>query len=277
LIQRFGHRLGARLALRGAFRRSLRYLIVPVNYWRHLEYRLACEALAIVPGDLVLDVGSPKLLAAYLAEKAGATVWATDIDGYFLPEYESVRQVLGIPSDRLRLAAMDGRRLGFDDGMFSKAYAISVLEHIPDSGDSECLAEMARVLTPGGICVVTVPFWPTTRIDHRDDFYWSHASKQDAGGRLFYQRRYSEADLYERLVAPSGLSLEKLAYVGERVLAGSDREVGDFLHPLLGPIQPALSRLLHTRPTPNWRELKKPLCALLVLRKPREVPWANVS
>lgn len=268
MIQGYGLGVGVRLAMRGAFRRSLRYLVVPVNYWRHLEYGLACEALRVKSGDLVLDVGSPKLLSVYLAEKEGATVWATDIDGYFIPEYESVRRILCIPSDRLRLAVMDGRRLEFGDGVFSKAYAISVLEHIPGAGDTECLAEMARVLSPGGVCVVTVPFWPTPRVDNRADFYWSNASSQDSEGRIFYQRRYSEAELHERLIAPSGLALEKLLYVGERVLTGSNREVGDYLNPLLGPIQPMLSRLLHTKPTPNWRDLKKPLCAFLVLRKP---------
>jgi SAM-dependent methyltransferase len=266
--------VGARLAARGAIRRCLRYFVVPVNYWRHLEYTLACEALAIGPEDAVLDVGSPKLLSLYLAEKVGATVWATDIDRYFLDEYKSLRESLGIPGDRLRLEVMDGRRLAYDDGAFTKAYAISVLEHIPDTGDSECVAEMARVLAPGGVCVLTVPFWPAGRIDYRGDFYWSSASTRDGDGRLFYQRRYSEPDLRERLIGPSGLRLVKLAFVGERVLSRSDREVGDYLHPILGPIQPALSRLLHTRPTSDWRTLKKPLCALLVLQKPEAVAAA---
>ncbi len=268
-LQAYGMGLGLRLLRRRRVGRGLRYLVVPVNYWRSIEYRLALQEARFAPGDRVLDVGSPKLLSLWVAEKVRAQVVATDIEPYFIAEYELLRQVRRVPPARLRLAVEDGRRLSFDDASFDKVYSLSVLEHIPDGGDGECVRELARVLAPGGRCVITVPFWPTSRVDWREpDFYWSGASVDDASGRVFYQRRYSAADLQERLVGPSGLRLAKLAFVGDRVSRRGDRELCELLPPPTGPLQPALARLLTTAPTSDWRSLPKPLCALLVLEKP---------
>jgi SAM-dependent methyltransferase len=268
-LQAYGVGLGLRLLRRRRLGRGLRYLVVPVNYWRSIEYRLALEEARITPGDRVLDVGSPKLLSLWVADRLGARVVATDIEPYFLAEYELLRQIRRVPPERLRLAVEDGRRLSFADASFDKVYSLSVLEHIPDGGDAECVRELARVLAPGGRCVITVPFWPTSRVDWRDpDFYWSGASVDDASGRVFYQRRYSAADLQERLAGPSGLRLARLAFVGDRVSRRGDREVCELLPPPTGPLQPALARLLTTAPASDWRALRKPLCALVVLEKP---------
>jgi SAM-dependent methyltransferase len=268
-LQAYGASLSLSLARRGRLRRALRYAVVPVNYWRSLEYRLVLEESRFGPADRVLDVGSPKLLSLWVADRIGAQVVATDIEPYFLEEYEVLRGARRLPAERLRLAVEDGRRLSFDDGSFDKVYAVSVLEHIPDRGDGDCVRELGRVLAPGGRCVVTVPFWPTSRVDWRDpDFYWSGASVDDASGRVFYQRRYSEADLHERLVEPSGLRLAKLRFVGDRWSRRGDRELCELLPPWTGPLQPAAAALLTTPPAVDWRTLRKPLCALLVLEKP---------
>lgn len=92
--------------------------------------------------------GSPKLLSLWVAEKIGAQVVATDIEAYFIEEYELLRQVRHVPPERLRLAVEDGRRLSFEDDTFDRVYSLSVLEHIPYEGDSECVRELARVLAP---------------------------------------------------------------------------------------------------------------------------------
>jgi SAM-dependent methyltransferase len=267
-LQAYGARLGVPLLRHRRPRRALRYAVVPVNYWRSVEYRLALEEGGFAAGDRVLDVGSPKLLSLWIADRLRAEVVATDIESYFMEEYELLRSARRVPAERLRLAVEDGRRLSFDDASFDKVYSLSVLEHIPDSGDGECVRELARVLAPGGRCVLTVPFWPTSRVDWREpDFYWSGASVDDASGRVFYQRRYSEADLHERLVGPSGLRLARLRFVGDRWARRGDRELCELLPPWTGPLQPALAGMLTTAPTADWRTLRKPLCALLVLEK----------
>lgn len=271
MLYRYGLRIGLKLLARGAVIRALPFLIRPVNYWRTLEYRLVLRAAGFSAGDTVLDVGSPKLLALYLAKIVGATVFATDIDHYFLKNYASLRELEGISAEKLRLAVEDGRHLTFPDNYFDKVYSVSVLEHIPLDGDTACIQQMARVLRPGGSCLITVPFSPTPRMDYlsANRVYWASHST-GAESKVFYQRRYNEQDLFERLIDPSGLHLQELLYVGERAMAGSQRELSDFLPALSGPIQPLLSRLLHTQPAPTWRELQKPLCAFLSLQKPAD-------
>jgi hypothetical protein len=115
-----------------------------------------------------------------------------------------------------------------------------------------------------------VPFWPRSRIDFIDEdgVYWTKHSVQDEQGKVFYQRRYSEQDLHDRLVTPSGLELDRLSYVGEKVMVDSEQELSDRLPLVSGPIQPLLSKFLHTPPNDSWQALEKPLCALVVLRKP---------
>lgn len=268
-LYRYAMRIGLHLLAAGRVKRGLRYLVQPVHYWRGLEYQLVWNEARFTPEDRVLDIGSPKLLSLYLAEKVGAEVFATDIDAYFINEYTLLRSVRGLSDLRLRLEVQDGRNLGFPAESFSKVYAVSVVEHIPDHGDTECMREIGRVLAPGGTCLLTVPFWPVSKEKYKEpDFYWAGSSKTRSDDRVFFQRRYSEEDLFSRLIEPSGLALAKLEYVGERVLVGSDRELGDFLVAPTGPVHPFLSRLIHTGPAGSPKSLAKPLCAFIALTKP---------
>ncbi len=265
-LQAYGMGVGRQLLAHGRLARGLRYLGVPVNYWRAVEFQLALEEGCFEGGQRVLDVGSPKLLALYLAERVRCQVVATDLHGYFCDEYALLARLRALER-RLQLAVADGRRLPFPDACFDRVCTISVLEHIPGGGDGDCMAEIGRVLRPGGRCIVTVPFWPTGRIDRREpDFYWAAGTGDD--GKVFFQRRYSEAELQQRLIDPSGLRLGCLRFVGERVLPRSRREFCEFLPLITGPIQPILSRLLLTPACDDWRRLRKPLCALLVLESP---------
>lgn len=268
MLYRYGTTLGVKLLFRGQLKASLPYLIKPVNYWRRIEYQLVSDAANFQPGDRVLDIGSPKLLSLYLAEKVGAEVFSTDIENYFIHKLHLTRDVQDIPLNRLHILVQDGRMLGFDDNSFDKVYSISVLEHIPGEGDTECVKEIKRVLSKNGRCVITVPFAPTSKVEYKNNnFYWAGSSTRDEDGHVFYQRRYSEQDLFTRLVEPSGLKLKQLSYFGERVMTQSERELSDFLPAVTGPVQPALSKLFHTGPVAAWQSLEKPLGALVVLEK----------
>jgi SAM-dependent methyltransferase len=264
----YGLRVGLYLFASGRVKRGLRYLAMPVPYWRSLEYRLVWKEADFQSGDRILDIGSPKLLSLYLAEKIGAEVFATDIEDYFLGEYDFLRNARKISHQTLHLEVEDGRRLSFPDNSFTKVYSISVIEHIPEEGDTECLREIGRVLRPGGLCLITVPYWPTSRDEYRPpNFYWARSSTSTPDGRVFFQRRYCQEDLYTRLIKPSGLTLRKIEYVGEHIMVHSQREFGEFLIPPTGPFHPLLSRVVHTRPVTSPEQLKKPLCAFIALTK----------
>lgn len=271
-LYRYGLRMGAAMARRGRTKRALIHLVQPIPYWRSLEYRMVWGAAGFERDDRVLDIGSPKLLSLYLADRVGAEVWSTDLEDYFVDEYTYLREVRRVPAGRFHVEVADGRALPYADESFTKIYAISVIEHIPEGGDSDCLREIARTLRPGGRCFLTVPFSPKARDIYRSpQFYWAGSSPSSDDGLVFFQHRYSEDDLQKRLIDPSGMRPARRLYVGERFSIGRrDRELSELKVPMLvtSPIHPLVSRVGHTRPTPDWRDLEKPVFAFLELYKP---------
>jgi hypothetical protein len=119
---------------------------------------------------------------------------------------------------------------------------------------------------------LTVPFAPQGRDEYRRaDFYWAEPGERGAGDRgaeVFYQRRYDEQALRRRLIDPSGLNPVSIGFIGERVLTRArERQLADFLPTWSGPLHPLLARVCLTTPSADWRRLKKPLCAVVVLEK----------
>ncbi len=268
MLQSYGIKLGLKELARFKFLPSFKHLFLPVNYWRNLEFKVVFDEANFKKTDIVLDIGSPKLLALYLSKAVGCRVYATDIENYFIKEYENLRDIEGIAPETLVLQTEDGRDLSFQDQFFDKVYAISVLEHIPEMGDLECIREVGRVLKKGGIGLITVPVASQSEIEYTtDNFYWSQSSVRRKDGDVFFQRKYSEQDLYERLIEPSGLKLRAKKYFGENILNNSKKEFSEYLPKIVGPIQPLLSKIFHTQGVDSWHELKKPLCALLILEK----------
>lgn len=87
--------------------------------------------------------------------------------------------------------AAAGRQLPFPTGYFAAVLAFEVLEHV--ERDDDLLAEIARVLRPGGLLVMSAPI----RMSH-----WSPLD--DACGHV---RRYEPEDLFDKLRA-NGLGIE---------------------------------------------------------------------
>jgi SAM-dependent methyltransferase len=84
-----------------------------------------------------------------------------------------------------RVQHADPPPLPFDDGGFDLVTALDVLEHVDD--DRRLLAEMRRVLRPGGVALVTVPAFPAL---------WG---PQDVVSH--HKRRYRAAELRGRVLA----------------------------------------------------------------------------
>jgi SAM-dependent methyltransferase len=267
----YGLGLGIQSLLRGKFsREAVKNIIVPVNYWRAAEYTAVFRRLRPRSSDRILDIGSPKLLSLFLAERYAAEVFSTDIEPYFLEDYRSYRMMRKVPEERFHVETADGRSLRFEDNFFSKIFSISVLEHIPDNGDADCAREIGRTLNTGGVCVLTVPFSPESRDEFRkaDEFYWSGSTTQDSVSRQsFFQRRYSEEDLHNRLIRPSGLALDSLEFIGERFPLPQERELSQFLPPMTGVVHPMMSGIFLTPPVQDRTRLNKPLAAIITLVK----------
>ena len=118
--------------------------------------------LGIAPGELVLDLGCGFGRHAFGALRRGADVVAGDLGLAELAETRSMvsamRAAGEIPPGAVGSAtAADARRLPFADGAFDRIIAAEVLEHVAEDGAA--LAELVRVLRPGGVLAVTVPSW----------------------------------------------------------------------------------------------------------------------
>jgi len=119
------------------------------------------DRLGVQSGDRLLDLGCGFGRHAFAAARRGAEVVALDAGA---EEVAGVRATFGAMVDAGELDAEvaragavqgDALHLPFPDGAFDRVIASEVLEHIPD--DTSAMAELARVLRPGGSMAVTVP------------------------------------------------------------------------------------------------------------------------
>jgi SAM-dependent methyltransferase len=163
------------------------------------------DELGMRVGDTVLDVGSGFGRHVYECARRGARVVALD---HAADEVVETRNTLAamvtageITADRL-IGVMrgDARRLPFPDDTFDVVITSEVLEHIQD--DVTAIAEMVRVLRPGGRFAATVPAqFPETINWKLSDEY--HAPKSPGG----HVRIYSRTELSAKLRA-AGLDVD---------------------------------------------------------------------
>jgi SAM-dependent methyltransferase len=199
---RYSLALGLRaLRRRGARRAAAWRIWMPLDTDRVAELPWAATRILNARPARVLDLASPKLLSLWLAENSGADVVATDV---WPPEVESWKCLAGASDPRgrrlarLTLEVADGTALPYRSGEFDAAYSVSVVEHIPAEGDSAAMAELERVLRPGGILALTFPFRERFEEEFvRHDLY----GRRYEGEPIFFQRHYSLEAVRERLLA----------------------------------------------------------------------------
>lgn len=106
--------------------------------------------LDLAPGDSVLEVGvGTGIHAGWLLERCTVEYVGVDLSPAML---EVARHRLG---DRIELVEAAAEDLPLDDGRFDAAFCSGTLHHVADK--ALALAEMRRVLKPGGRLVVAEP------------------------------------------------------------------------------------------------------------------------
>ncbi len=125
------------------------------------------DLLDLRPGMTVLDLGCGEGRHAFEAYRRGARVVAVD---WGVAEVETTKRWLGAIAEageapagaRYEVVRGDLRRLPFPDASVDRVIASEVLEHVPD--DARAMAEITRVLRPGGRVAVTVPRFGPERV-----------------------------------------------------------------------------------------------------------------
>jgi len=123
--------------------------------------------LRIGPGTRVIDVGCGAGRHSFEAYRRGADVIAFDQNAEELADVDTMLQAMGQAGEapksaKAQVVVGDALALPYPDGAFDSVIASEILEHIPD--DDTAIAELSRVLRPGGTLAVTVPRWLPERI-----------------------------------------------------------------------------------------------------------------
>ena len=200
-------------------RHALRLLLCPIDLWRY--YEVAAVLGACESSTSALDIGSPKIVAHILRAKNHTKVFATDI----------AWDALERPSGGMAPLQCDALQLPFADCSLPFVYSVSALEHIAECGDTFAIREIARVLVPGGVAVITVPLvheyyerWIET------DPYGGQA--RDAAGRVFFSRYYDWLSLEKRLLTVPELRVVELYAWQEKLGGWYDRYCNATARPL---------------------------------------------
>lgn len=170
---------------------------VEMNHWWFVGKRILFKRLLATElrrgGLRILDVGCGTGASASDFAVYGE-VWATDRS----TEALAMARSRGVP----KVFVADAARLPVASHSFDLVLAFDVLEHVDD--DQAMLADIARVLKPGGSVAIHVPAWPSLWSPHDD--------------ALGHKRRYTRGSL-RTLLGQSTLDTDYLGWASASILA----------------------------------------------------------
>jgi SAM-dependent methyltransferase len=153
------------------------------------------DRLGLLRGDRVLDMGAGGGRHAFEVYRRGGDVVAFDQDAEELAKvsdmFHTMRQEGEVPAGaEADVKQGDALQLPFADGEFDRVVAAEVLEHVP--ADIQAIAELARVLRPGGTLAVSVPRWFPEIVN----WQLSSAYHEVEGGHI---RIYTDKELVDKV------------------------------------------------------------------------------
>jgi ubiquinone/menaquinone biosynthesis C-methylase UbiE len=128
------------------------------NPIRHRYMRPVLDRVGILPGERVLELGpGPGAFTIGAACRAGAGggLIAVDIQPQMIAQVEERVREAGLTNVRTHVAS--AHALPLEDGKVDRAFLVTVLPEIPQP--ERALAELHRVLRPGGVLSITEEFY----------------------------------------------------------------------------------------------------------------------
>ena len=123
-----------------------------LSYIKHKDFAL--HLLDIKTGDKVLDVGCANGAMMVYCGLLGAEVFGVDLS---VNSVETANNYLGRFGLKGKASVGDVRKMEFPDNFFDKIISSDFFEHLVRSDNIQALAEMRRVLKPGGKLVLRTP------------------------------------------------------------------------------------------------------------------------
>jgi SAM-dependent methyltransferase len=167
------------------------------------------DRLGLRPGERLLDMGAGGGRHAFEAYRRGADVIAFDQDAEELAKvrewFAAMKQADEVPAGaEADVKEGDALALPFGDGEFDRIIAAEVLEHIP--ADIQAIAELVRVLRPGGRAFVTA--WLPEGASHEVAAIAMRAVAEATGRPAAPPFGWHDADRLAQLAAEHGVTVD---------------------------------------------------------------------
>ena len=207
--------------------RILKDTINDFSLWRLIEYPWCTDALDLQRGDLVLDIGTGTATFPQMLAREGVNTVVLELDADRVRWQRAKSRATARPGDGTVFPVVaDATALPIKDGAGRRVAAISSLEHIPD--DEAVGREIGRVLAPGGVAVITIPY---TRSE-RTSFFKGIRTFDSVERNAFVQRGkagsffrfYNDQDIEDTYIRPSGGTVVRWGAFGRRLLNGMYHE-----------------------------------------------------
>jgi len=166
----------------------------------HVRFPQIMKFLEPMKSDLILDVGCGLgMYANTIAMNIGSKCVGIDLNRENLEKASVVSNKLNLKSE---FKYMYAKNLEFLDEQFDKVLCIEVLEHL--SNDNQALDEMARVLKPGGILVLSTTV--KTMSNEKEQIVFALPKP------LEHVRSGYEYESLKAMIEKTGLSVLKVGY-----------------------------------------------------------------